>query len=415
MKLVGLITEYNPFHNGHKYHIEQALKTTDADGAVVVMSGNYVQRGTPAFMPKHLRAEMALRSGASIVLELPVHYATGSAEYFAHGAVALLDKLNCINTICFGCEYEDTTSLDKIAKILAQEPPAYKTALQNALKKGLSFPAAREEAFALYTNDYSLSKYLSEPNAILGIEYIKALYQLSSPMQWIAIKREGSHYHDRKLETPFASATALRQLFHMPQHDFHTFAHQINAHVPQDTFSLFAENYHIRYPIAPDDFSLLLKSKLLTQTAQSLFQYNDISKDLANRIMNSLNHYQYFEQFCELLKSKELTYTRINRALLHILLNIQKEDITLFSEHGTILYARVLGFCTQDTHILSHLSKQTKLPLLMKTTDMNTLDDVASKMWAQDLYASNLYESVITDKYANAFQNDCTHQILSIS
>lgn len=414
MKLVGLITEYNPFHNGHKYHIEQALKTTGSDAAIIVMSGNYVQRGAPAFMPKHLRAEMALRNGASIILELPVHYATGSAEYFARGAVSLLHRLNCIDTICFGCEYEDTTPLDNIAQILANEPMEYKDMLQSFLKKGLSFPVARQKAFTAYCGNDNLAKYLSEPNAILGIEYIKALYQLQSNMSWTSIKREGSHYHNHNLDNPLASATALRQLFNKKEAEFPILATQLHTHVPNELLSLFEQNYHVNYPIVSNDFSLLLKSKLLTETAQSLCQYMDISQELANRIMKSLNSYQSFEQFCELLKSKALTYTRISRALLHILLNIKKEDITLFSEYGMLLYARVLGLRSQDSDVLSRLSKQSSLPLIAKTTDSNPLDDVAQKMWSQDLYASNLYESVITNKYKTAFQNDCTHQILSI-
>ena len=411
MKLVGLITEYNPFHNGHKYHIEQALKNTGADAAIVVMSGNYVQRGTPAFMPKHLRAEMALRSGASIVLELPVHYATGSAEYFARGAISLFDKLNCIDTICFGCEYEDVTPLHEIAKILADEPPEYQQALQASLKSGLSFPAARQRAFAVYSQNDTLSGYLSEPNAILGIEYIKALYQLHSSMKWIAIKREGSHYHNKELNHPFASATALRRLFDNKEEEFNVHTSLLSTHVPPEILSLFEANYHTRYPIVSADFSLLLKSKLLNETALSLCQYMDISQELANRILNSLNHYQSFEQFCELLKSKAVTHTRISRALLHILLNIKKEDITLFSEQERIFYARVLGFRVQDSHVFSFLNKQSKVPLLAKTTDTNALTGIAQTMWQQDLYASNLYESVITNKYNTLFQNDCTQQM----
>ena len=414
MKLVGLITEYNPFHNGHKYHIEQALKITGADAAIVVMSGNFVQRGTPAFMPKHLRANMALQSGAAVVLELPVHYATGSAAYFAYGAVTLLHKLNCIDTICFGCEYEDATPLEEIATLLIQEPQEYKDALQAALKKGVSFPSARAKAFASYSGNAALAKYLSEPNAILGIEYIKAILQLQSTMHWRAIKREGSHYHDRNLDTSYASATALRQLFHGTNDNFCTFTDQLRVHVPETLLPLFEKNYHTHYPITAEDFSLLLQSKLLTETATTLCRYADVTPELANRIMKSLGHYQGFEAFCNLLKSKAFTYARISRALLHILLNIKKEDIALFSEHETILYARVLGFRSQHSHALSLLNKQSSLPLLAKTVDANALNEVAKKMWAQDVYAANLYEAVIAHKYKTAFQNDCTRQILVV-
>ena len=150
MNIVGLITEYNPFHNGHLYHIQEAKRVTGADAAVVIMSGNFVQRGTPAIMPKHLRAKAALLSGADLVLELPVCFATGSAEFFAMGAVALLDSLGCIDSICFGSECGDSETLGKIARILAEEPGDYKSILQDALRKGVSFPQARQTALTQY-------------------------------------------------------------------------------------------------------------------------------------------------------------------------------------------------------------------------------------------------------------------------
>ena len=410
MKLVGLITEYNPFHNGHKYHIEKSLKATGADAAIVVMSGNYVQRGTPALMPKHLRAEMALHSGAAVVLELPVHYATGGAEYFARGVVTLFDKLNCIDTICFGCEFEDVDSLEKIARILSDEPLKYKEILQQNLRAGLSFPMARQEALQKYTMDESLSKYLSMPNSILGIEYIKALYQLKSTITWKAIRREGSHYHDNTLTHTYSSATAIRQ--DLEANGFDT--DKLTPYVPIPTLSIFKEYYHTRFPIVTDDFSLLLKSRLLTETKESLLEYLDVSQELANRIFKLSNKFQSFSQFCDLLKSKDVTYTRISRALLHILLNIKKEYITLFSQDGTILYARILGFQNEYSNVLSLLNKQNTIPLIAKTTDANTLTGSALIMWTQDLFASNLYEAVISEKYNCAFQNDCMHQILSI-
>lgn len=176
MKIVGLITEYNPFHNGHLYHMQKAKEITGADSVIAVMSGNYVQRGAPAIMPKHLRAEMALEAGIPLVLELPVCYASGSAEYFADGAISLFEKLGCIDSICFGSECGDYYLLEKVAHVTADEPEAYKQTLQDALKQGLSFPLARQAALKAYFQDPSLDDILEQPNNILGIEYIKALY-----------------------------------------------------------------------------------------------------------------------------------------------------------------------------------------------------------------------------------------------
>ena len=170
MKIVGLITEYNPFHNGHLYHIKEAKRITKADAAIVVMSGDYVQRGVPAIMPKRLRAEMALKCGASAVFELPVCYATGSAEYFALGAVSLLESLGAVDCICFGSECNDLDALSNVADILGREPRDYRTLLKNNLKKGSSFPAARQSAVLEYTENPAYASLLNDPNNILGIE-----------------------------------------------------------------------------------------------------------------------------------------------------------------------------------------------------------------------------------------------------
>ena len=183
MKIVGLITEYNPFHNGHKYHIEKAKEITGAEYVIAVMSGDFVQRGAPAVMPKHLRAEMALHGGCDMIIELPVRYATGSAEYFASGAISILDGLGCVDAICFGSECGDYASLEKIAKVLADEPDDYKLLLQNNLKAGYSFPVARQIALENYFHDDKLNAVIKEPNNILGIEYIKAMLSRNSSMK----------------------------------------------------------------------------------------------------------------------------------------------------------------------------------------------------------------------------------------
>lgn len=163
MKIVGLITEYNPFHNGHLYHIQKAKEISGADAAVVVMSGNYVQRGAPAIMPKHLRAEVALEAGVPVVMELPVCYAAGSAEYFAAGAISLFEQLGCIDSICFGSECGDYKVLERIARVTADEPEEYKFSLQEALRKGISFPRARQMALKAYLRMIPWMSYWNSP------------------------------------------------------------------------------------------------------------------------------------------------------------------------------------------------------------------------------------------------------------
>lgn len=162
MKITGLITEYNPFHNGHKYHIEQTRKLTGADAIIVVMSGNFVQRGVPAILPKHMRVKATLQVGASLVLELPVCYATGSAEFFAHGAISLLDQLGCVNSICFGSECGDINLLQEVAHVICEEPPAFQETLQSYLKSGDSFPLARQKALKTYFPSETYDSILSQ-------------------------------------------------------------------------------------------------------------------------------------------------------------------------------------------------------------------------------------------------------------
>lgn len=396
MKIVGLIAEYNPFHNGHQYHIEKAKEITGADHVIVVMSGNFVQRGAPAIMPKHLRAEAALKAGASLVIELPVCYATASAEYFAHGAVSLLNKLGCVDAICFGSECGDISLIQDIAKILSEEPPEYKELLQDFLCAGLSFPAAREKALlSFYPNKY-FEQILDSPNNILGIEYIKALYQLQSKIVPYTITRISSNYHDTELQQTYSSASAIRK--EISQNALRHLGNQI----PETSVGLFEKYYQKRYPIVINNFSLLLKYKLLNETKTSLVEYADVSEELANRIMNQLNQYIDFEQFCDLLKTKEVTYTRISRALLHILLDIKKND------YVDVAYAHMLGFRKDSTSVLTQIKETSSIPLISKLTNVDY------PMLEQDIYASNLYESVITDKFKTPFINEYEHSIVLI-
>lgn len=429
MKLVGLITEYNPFHNGHEYHIRKAKEITGADAAVVVMSGNFVQRGTPAVMPKHLRAKVALKSGAALVLELPVCFATGSAEFFAKGAVSLLNSLGCVDAICFGSESGDIVSLTKIAEILVREPDAYRSLLQDALRNGLSFPAAREQALYGYLKDDTLSNLISSPNNTLGIEYIKALLSLGSPMKAYTILRKDASYHSTDLETTghYSSATAIRKLLLYAGNSFRTNEEspydepklssvlaRLEEHVPPECISLLERTYLSRYPVYTDDFSLLLKFRLMKETRGTLTRYADVSEELANRIMKNINNYLNFDQFCDLLKTKEITYARISRSLLHILLGIRKEDTEPADGRPLVPYARILGFCKKEKEILSQIKKSSSIPLLPKLTDMDSLSDAAQKMLHLDIFASNLYESVITDKYKTPFCNEYTHPVVIV-
>lgn len=427
MKIVGLITEYNPFHNGHLYHIEKAKEITGADSVIVVMSGNYVQRGAPAIMPKHLRAEIALEAGVDVLMELPVCYAVCSAEYFAAGAIDLFERLGCVDSICFGSECGDYGLLARAAHILADEPEGYRQSLKDLLKSGMSFPLARQKALQEYLQDDSLDSVLEQPNNILGIEFIKALYERRSPMKSYTIRRMVSGYHDTGLSSAYSSASAIRRLLSFAgqsvlldkdgmfdEPSMSEVLGRLEGQVPPSCIRMLEETHHSRYPIYTNDFSLLLKYRLLSETRDSLTEYQDISEDLANRILNNANDFISFDQFSSQLKTREMTLSRICRCLFHILLNIRKEDLLRYKEQGYCQYARILGFRKDARRLLTLLKSHSQVPLVTKLTQTEKLSPTAISMLKTDVFASNLYESIITNKYKMPFINEYQHQILRI-
>lgn len=428
MKIVGLITEYNPFHNGHLYHIRESIRITGADAAIVVMSGDYVQRGMPAIMPKRLRAEMALKCGAAAVFELPLCYATGSAELFALGAVSLLDRLGIVDSLCFGSECGNLDALKKAAAILTDEPEGYRVLLKEHLKNGRSYPAARQAALSEYLRDPSCTDLLSDPNNILGIEYLKALRKTGSSIRPYTLQRKGAHYHDRTFSPDhYSSASAIRSLLACSASSLQTdqpgeteapsfsgIMADLEEQVPSCCLELLKDFHHVSYPVYPNDFSLILKYKLLNKHPDSLLRYMDVSEDLANRICTQLDNFFSYQQFCELLKTRELTQTRINRALLHIMLGLKKSSVREYAENGCHFYARLLGFRRDQNRIITAAAKKSSLPLLIRLTDSGSLSETGKRMLRNDILSSSLYMSVVTDKYRTAFQNEYRQPVLKI-
>ena len=325
MKVNGIVAEYNPFHNGHAYQMQHAKEATGADYTIIVMSGNFMQRGAPALLDKFTRAKMALECGADLVLELPICYAASSAEFFAKGSVALFDKLGVTTNLCFGSECGNIDTLSRIAEIFYTEPEPYVESLRCNLKKGMSFPIARTWALLQYAPSLSDDKdVLSSPNNILGIEYLKALKKLNSPIVPFTLKREYSGYHDTELHDCSSSASAIRKvLMNIPASPYlpKNISAQLSEQLPPGSLSIIQNEWNFSCPVEADDFSLLLKYRLLSEPHESLCKYQDVSEELSNRIIRNRNQFRSFGQFCTLLKTKELTYSRISRSLLHILLS----------------------------------------------------------------------------------------------
>lgn len=414
MKAVGLIAEYNPFHNGHLYHIEEARRITGADYVVVVMSGDFVQRGTPAIMNKYLRASAALSCGADLVFELPVCYATGSAEFFAEGAIRLLNSLGIVDCICFGSECGDISMLSETASILISEPAAYRQCLKEQLKRGSNFAKARAEAFRLTFPMYA--DVLSTPNNILGIEYIKALKKSGSRIKPYTIRREGHSYHDTECTHPFASASAIRRLM---TDDLNPFK-DLKPYVPESAFNLYASAKPQAFPITGDDFSSVLYYSLYGKRSEpSLSDYFEVNAELANRISKLLPRYKGFSDFAMLLKNKSCTYSGICRSLLHIMLDIKSENISEYLDNGWIFYNRLLGMksSAKASDILGLISKLSSVPLLTtvkSTVAQDELSAAAKHMLKTDLAATDIYEHISSIKYTREPLSEATRIFLKI-
>ncbi len=416
MNVTGIIAEYNPFHKGHLYQINK-IKERDNSFIIIIMSGDFLQRGTPAILDKWTRARMALSSGADLVIELPTLFATASAQYFARGGVSILDKLGVVNNISFGCETDNLSLLNKTASFLWKEPTDYQKKLQSLLKEGNSFPKAREEALTSILGKEAAS-IVSSPNNILALEYCIALLERNSSIQPLPVLRKGNGYHeDTLMRNSLPSASAIRNRLltcaysSANKSDIDALHLELAAHLPTEAASILTEKKE-NLLLSQDALSLLLKYKLLSGE-RPLAEYADVTPELADKIAKNLNQYKSFSQFIELLKSKDLTYARINRALTHILLNMTQNMYTEVKENDYAAYARVLGFHNRALPLLSEIGKHTSIPLITKLGDAKKqLSQKDYEFFEHDIFCSHLYESIIADKTNLPFQNEYKKQVI---
>ena len=412
MKTTGIIAEYNPFHNGHSFHIARAKEITCADYCIVIMSGNYVQRGTPAIMDKVLRTRAALMCGADLVIELPVHYSSASAEYFAGGAVALLDRLGVTDCLCFGSECGHIEPLLRLCDILLSESTKFRSLLQKHLKAGSPYPKARtlalSEAFPKLADELSL---LQHPNNILGVEYLKALKKRGSHITPYTISRTGSDYHDASLNTAYSSALAIRNSLTQKSG-----ISLIKEFLPAAVYEEITKDYQKTFPLFPDDFSPLLAYKMIQEQRTGFDSYFDIDKDFSDKIKKLFRSYTGFTAFCDALKSKNMTYTRISRNLLHILLNIYQADIDLFCSQDYVFYAKILGFKKDSAPLLSKIKADASIPLISKMADASDLiaSEIGRKMLAQEIQADDIYRMAVQQKFHAHLPNEYQRQIVII-
>lgn len=401
MNITAIICEYNPLHQGHLYHLETARKETNADFIISIMSGNFLQRGTPAILDKYARAEAALRSGADLVLELPVAYASASAEYFALGAVSLANALGNVTHLSFGSEYGQADKFMDAARLLLTEPEEMKLPLKEALKNGLSYPAAR--AYAVKVSHPEFSDILEDPNNILGVEYCKALQKLGSKILPHTVKRHGQHYHSNDAGCGFASATGIRTLL---SEDPQVSRSILQAQLAPASYEQLKDR--LGKPLLTEDaFSDLLQYKLITENRVNLTSYFGVTTELSNRIYKYLNSFECFSSFAELLKTKNMTRTAINRALLHILLDIKTSDVQSLTKRGCVDYIRVLGFRKEAAKLLKSYSKLPEIPLITNLSDAPVLCET-------DILADRIYQMCISKTYGIPNQNEYQRKMLVI-
>ena len=350
-KVLGIIAEYNPFHNGHLYHLKKSLQVTGSSYSVAVISGNFTQRGSTSLVDKWTKAEIALKNGIDLVLELPLIYAISSAENFAEGAIKILDSLKVVDYISFGSESGDISTLHTIAEVLYKEPKTYKNILSHELSKGLSFPKARENALLMYLNDIRrFSHIVSAPNNILGIEYLKALKKYRSNMIPVTIERYNANYHDTSYNGNIASATAIRNIVKNNGWNI------LRKLVPESSFSILLENVKVGH-IVPD-LSIFEKEiiyNLRKMSIEEISELPDVNEGLENAIKNAANSCNSVVEFLNIIKSKRYTNTRLQRILLYALLGITKKDITLSKK--ALPFIRILGFNQKGKYLISEVAK----------------------------------------------------------
>ena len=401
MKAVGLVTEYNPFHNGHLYHLNKAMELTGADISVAVMSGDFVQRGEPAVLDKYTRTSMALNSGVNLVIELPVNYAVSSAESFAAGALKVLDYIKA-DSIAFGSESGDIERLSKLAHILCDNEDTLYKEISKYTANGISYAAARQKVVEKLT-DKDTAAMLTSSNNILAVEYLKAIIKNNYAIKPYTIKRQGDSYNDTDIRSEYASATALRGNLK---------ADNISKYIPVKAGLILSSNTNYIYP---DDITETLFTRLLdilfasnydkNVFIENVMQYPDVSKEIAGRLYKSAmdmitrtvsqrseskdNWAFSFGSLCEHIKTKEVPLSRIKRALVRITLGLDKKHMEKYANEP---YIRVLGFDKKGQEYLSYIRKTVEVPLITKIADYK-------EMLLDDIHAANIYNMIVAGKY----------------
>ena len=404
-KVLGIIAEYNPFHNGHLYHINESKKAVNADYVVAIISGNFVQRGDTSLVDKWSKAEMAIKNGADLVIELPLLYSISSAENFAEGGIKMLNSFNIVDYISFGSELCDVNTLNEFADVLFHEPKEFVSVLNHELSKGFSYPKARENALLMYLND--IRKYaniLSSPNNILAIEYLKALKKYKSSIVPVSINRNKVDYNSTEIVDGFASATAIRKIAMTND------VWSLRQAMPKSSFDIMYDCLRSGKTVSSlSKFEKEIIYNLRKMSVSEIANLPDVSEGLEYSIKNAANSCNTIDELISIVKSKRYTTTRLRRILVYCLLGITKKDIQ--DSRKVIPYARVLGFNDKGKELLSGIS-HTNPKLDIVTSVKRYMETSNNRMLAKDIFATDIY--TLGYDYDSSSNLDYTHPIVNI-
>lgn len=415
MSTVGIIAEYNPFHNGHMLHLNKAKELTGADHALSVMSGNFLQRGLPAFCDKYSRAFLAVSCGLDAVFELPFIYAVSGAGEFAAAGISLLNSLGAVDYVAFGAEDNAPELFDEISQLMAEEPEEYSLRLKSLLKSGHSFASARAAALSEVFGD-TCAAIINKPNNILAIEYCTALKKTGSHIKPVIITRKYSDYNSTELNPAVSSASAINRAIY----DSGSYSN-IKGNVPEAVYSFIADNFSRRLPVYHDDMSQLLQHKrLFSNTADPDGNINPNGKytgteiyDMSTEIENRLKKLPVNDTISNVagaLKTRNYTYTRVCRALVHYIFGVTGEEFQREKADGYIRYARLLSFRKDSGAMLKEIKSKATVPVITKMAD-TAPEIIGSLQMKYDLMATNIYNNMIYNKFGEILPNDFTANI----
>lgn len=429
MSTVGIVCEYNPFHKGHLYQIEQTKKLTGANHVVCFMSGNFLQRGIPALADKFTRAEAAVRCGVDVIFEIPFVYSTASARDYATAAVTMMDMSGAIDYISFGAETDDLALLSQIAGIVENEPPQVSDSIRRSMASGMTYGAARAAAIVEYlqgkdiarkdsSNDSSsspesnISSVMSSPNNILAIEYLAALKRIGSKIKPVIIKRLISDYNSSEAVHDICSASAIRSL--LGNSDIKT----IERHVPEECYRILNTNYRKTFPVFENHMSSLLAAARLlygrydiSSSLSSSGESVDMDQDLYNR-MSKIDSDMSFSDTAKALKSRNYTLTHIQRALLHYVMQLTKTDYDSYKSNGWIYYLRLIGLNARAGGIVKQIKKNSDIPVITRAPEAaSRLSTAGKSMFGYDVKSTAIYNSLVCSAYGTKLKNEYEHTI----